>query len=543
MNMHETCKRQLKTTDRSVRSQIRLATLALGLLMGMAVSHGSAAGTGTNATPTAPTGAVILTPKPGPTPRINGPLVCGCRPGHPFLYRIPCTGDRPMKFSAKNLPPSLILDGTTGIITGTAPARGEYAVALEAENARGTATRPFRIVAGETLALTPPMGWNSWYVHFSRVTDADIRAAADGMISSGMADAGYQYVNVDDSWAIASSTNRYLNDPKRVGQARDASGNILPNAHFPDMKAMVDYIHAMGLKAGIYSSPGPRTCVGCAGSYQHEAQDARQFANWGFDFLKYDLCSYHGLIKSDSSLEAMQKPYRLMGKLLKQQNRNIVFNLCQYGLDDVWKWGSDVGGNSWRTAGDLGFELKRIFSVALKNTAHGAWSKPGAWNDPDYIQIGWMGSQRGANFTEARPCPLTPDEQYSYMSLWSLMASPLFFSGDMRHLDDFTLNILCNPEVIDVDQDPLGCSAAVVRLAPRSFMMVKPMADGSKAVGLFNEGDKIERVSAPWSAIGISGEHTVRDLWREKDLGTFNDQFSGDVPPHGVVLVLVRSKP
>jgi len=484
--------------------------------------------------------AFVLTPKPGPAPRINGPLVCGCRPGNPFLYRIPCTGERPIRFSAQHLPKSLSLDAATGIITGTTPARGDYELIFNAENFHGTATRPFKLIAGDGLALTPPMGWNSWYVYFNRVTEADMKSAADVMIASGLADAGYQYVNVDDCWMNAEKRTKYMPDARRVGPLRDADGNLQPNSFFPDMKALADYIHAKGLKAGLYTSPGPRTCTGCGGAYQHEAQDARQFAGWGFDFLKYDWCSYRNVAGTNKSLETLQEPYRLMGELLKQQKRDIVFNLCQYGLGNVWEWGAAIGGHCWRTAGDLGFELDRFFPVALSNATHGAWSKPGAWNDPDYLQIGWIGAQRGTNFLAPHPCPLTPDEQYAYMSLWCLMAAPLFFSGDLQHLDDLTLSVLCNPEVIDVDQDPLGRSATVVHLAPQTFLMVKELADGTKAVGLFNQGEVPAHVSAHWSAIGVKEKQTVRDLWRQQELGTFTNEFSAEIPRHGVSLVRLQ---
>jgi len=484
--------------------------------------------------------AFVLTPKPGPAPRINGPLVCGCRPGNPFLYRIPCTGERPIRFSAQHLPKSLSLDAATGIITGTTPARGDYEVVFKAENFHGTATRMFKLIAGNGLALTPPMGWNSWYVYFNRVTEADMKSATDAMIASGLADAGYQYVNVDDCWMNAEKRTKYMPDARRVGPLRDADGNLQPNSFFPDMKALADYIHAKGLKAGLYTSPGPRTCTGCGGAYQHEAQDARQFAGWGFDFLKYDWCSYRNVAGTNKSLETLQEPYRLMGELLKQQKRDIVFNLCQYGLGNVWEWGAAIGGHCWRTAGDLGFELDRFFPVALSNATHGAWSKPGAWNDPDYLQIGWIGAQRGTNFLAPHPCPLTPDEQYAYMSLWCLMAAPLFFSGDLQHLDDLTLSVLCNPEVIDVDQDPLGRSATVVHLAPQTFLMVKELADGTKAVGLFNQGEVPAHVSANWSAIGMKENQIVRDLWRQQELGTFTNEFSAEIPRHGVSLVRLQ---
>jgi alpha-galactosidase len=410
-------------------------------------------------------------------------------------------------------------------------------VTFTAKNSRGTAMRPFKIVAGDTLALTPPMGWNSWYVYFNRVTEADMKSVADAMISSGLADAGYQFVNVDDCWMNAEKRTKFMPDPRRVGPLRDANGNLQPNSYFPDMNGLADYIHAKGLKAGLYTSPGPRTCTGGGGAYRHEAQDARQFADWGFDFLKYDWCSYGNIAGPNKDLETYQKPYRLMGDLLKEQKRDIVFNLCQYGLGNVWEWGADVGGHCWRTAGDLGFELDRFFHVALINATHGKWSKPGAWNDPDYLQIGWIGAQRGTNFLAPHPCPLTPDEQYAYMSLWCLMAAPLFFSGDMQHLDEFTLNVLGNSEVIDVDQDPLGRSATVVRLTPQTFLMVKELADGTKAVGLFNQGEAPAHVIATWKDIGVNGNQIVRDLWRQQDLGAFANEFSWEIARHGVRFV------
>ncbi len=477
---------------------------------------------------------VMLTPKAGPAPRINGPVVYGCRPGNPFIFRIPTTGERPIQFSVNDLPNGLRVDSATGIITGTAPERGEYEVILRASNTAGADERKFRIVSGDKLALTPTMGWNHWYTHYDRITDQLMREAADAMVRSGMADVGYQYVSIDDCWMNAPKSE----DPLRVGPLRDEQGNILPNRHFPDMRALTAHIHGYGLKAGIYTSPGPFTCAGFSGSYQHEAQDARQFADWGFDFLKYDWCSYGDIVRGDSSLEALQKPYRLMGGLLRKQPRDMILNLCQYGMGDVWEWGAEVGGQSWRTAGDLGFELDRVFEVALKNAEHRAWSKPGAWNDPDYIQIGFIGNARGMG--EPRACPLTPTEQYAFMSLWSLMASPLFFSGDMNRLDEFTLNVLCNPEVIAIDQDPLGQCARVIPLTDETFLMVKELADGSKAVGLGNHGEFEAEVTGSWEALGITGPQVVRDVWRQRDLAIRSDHFTSVAPRHGVVLVRMR---
>jgi alpha-galactosidase len=227
-----------------------------------------------------------------------------------------------------------------------------------------------------------------------------------------------------------------------------------------------------------------------------------------------------------------------MGDLLRRQPRDIVLNLCQYGMGDVWEWGAEVGGHSWRTAGDLGFELDRIFEVALRNAEHRAWSRPGAWNDPDYVQIGYIGNAQGMG--QPRPCPLTPSEQYAFMSLWSLMAAPLFFSGDMNRLDEFTLNVLCNPEVIDINQDPLGQCGRVVPFPDETFLMIKELADGSLAVGLGNPGEFETRIAARWSDLGLSGPRIVRDVWRHRDLGIYADHFEAAVPRRGVVLLRLR---
>ena len=475
----------------------------------------------------------IITPQPKPQPRINGPLVYGCRPGHPFLYRVPCQGERPLLFKIKGLPPELKLDPSTGIISGTVPPKGDYEITIHAKNSKGKDTRKLKIVAGDQLALTPPMGWNHWYAHYDRITDKMMREAADVMISSGMADVGYQYVNIDDCWMNAPKNN----DPLRVGPLRDEKENIIPNRHFPDMKGLTDYIHSKGLKAGIYTSPGTLTCGGFAGAYQHEELDARQFATWGFDFLKYDWCSYGRIAGKDKSLETYQKPYRQMGKILKSLDRDIVYNLCQYGMGEVWKWGGDVDAHCWRTGGDLGFELDRIFDVALRNSEFRQYSKPGQWNDPDYIQIGWIGNANKMGIPELTPMPA--NMQYAYMSLWCLLAAPLIYSGDMSKLDEFTLNILCNPEVIAVNQDPLGECAQVIKHGNDCFIMVKNLADGSKSVGLFNRGKSPADVVADWGELQISGKHTLRDLWRQKELGVYHQKFSASVPAQGVVMVKI----
>ncbi len=302
----------------------------------------------TQAAPLPPTleEAVILTPPAPAAPRLNCPNVYGGHPRSPFLYRIPATGAAPVTFGAAHLPPGLTLDAASGIITGQVAKAGIWNATLTAKNSHGQDKHKFRIVIGNTLALTPPMGWNSWYIHYDRVSDVLMRQAADQMINTGMANYGYQYVNIDDCWMKKRGDPPY----------RNADGAVLPNAKFPDMAGLAAYIHGKGLKAGLYTSPGPWTCGGYAGSYQHEAADAREFAAWGFDFLKYDLCSY----RSDpgSNANRYQDPYRLMWPELQKLNRDVVFNLCQYGKDDVWKWGAQVG-NCWRTTRDLGGRRSR----------------------------------------------------------------------------------------------------------------------------------------------------------------------------------------
>mgnify|MGYP000486492132 CR=1 FL=1 len=478
----------------------------------------------------------ILTPPAPPSPKINGPRVYGARPGRPFLYRIPCTGERPIRFSADGLPPSITLDADTGILRGRAPKRrGDYPVTLKARNRHGSIQRIFKIVVGDTLALTPPMGWNHWYTHYNRITDRLMREAADVMIAYGMADYGYQYVNIDDCWMVKPNDP----DPELGGAPRTPDGAIRPNRRFPDMAALADYIHAKGLKFGIYTSPGPLTCAGFTGAYGHEEQDAGTFARWGVDFLKYDWCSY-GKVPPGTDLASRQAPYRLMGGILARLDRDIVLNLCQYGMSEVWKWGREVGGHSWRTTGDLGLEkgdrLPGFYHIGRRNARLWQYAGPGGWNDPDYILIGWVGN---AHRIDEPPqyTTLTPDEQYSYMSMWSLMAAPLFYSGLMSKLDAFTLNVLLNAEVIEVNQDSLGRQARLLRDSEEELVLAKPLEDGSWAVGLFNLSEQEREMAVEFAELKLRGRQRVRDLWRQRDLGVFPRAYRTPVARHGVVLV------
>ncbi len=484
--------------------------------------------------------AVILTPKPGPKPRINGTKVFGVRPGSPLQFKIPATGNKPMKYEGLNLPAGLTVDASTGVITGSISVAGEYLTTVKVSNDVGIAERPFKIVCGNTLGLTPQMGWNSWYIWENHVTDKIMRDAADAMVSTGMIDHGYMYVNIDDCWSVKPSST----DPELNGKPRDSKGNINLNKRFPDMKAMTGYIHSKGLLAGTYTSPGPFTCADHVSAYGYEDLDVKQYVEWEFDFLKYDWCSY-GQIAKDKSLEELQKPYLLISNILQKQPRDIILNLCQYGMGDVWKWGKQVGGHSWRTAGDLGGSFEGIgtalfrdgFDVYSTDGLH-LYGGPGGWNDPDYLLFGYLSNWQG----QTVPTPLTPNEQYTQMSLWALVAAPLIFSGDMTRLDEFTLSILTNDEIIEVDQDPLGKPG--YRVAKKGDLEVwkRELEDGSIAVGLFNRGETPAMVTASWSDLGLSGKQRVRDLWRQKDLGKFTIQYAEKVERHGVVMVKISAE-
>ena len=478
---------------------------------------------------------IILTPKPGPEPRINGARIFGVKPGSPLLFKIPSTGERPMKYQVLNLPEGLTCDSLTGQITGTINKPGEYLTTFRVSNRIGKSEKPFKIVCGNTLALTPHMGWNSWYVWENHITDSIMRASADAMVSTGLIDHGYSYINIDDCWAVKSDSK----DPALTGEPYDKDGYINSNGRFPDMASMTSYIHSLGLKAGIYTSPGPQTCAGFTGAWQHEEKAVEKFVRWGFDFLKYDWCSYDR-IATDKSLSELQKPYLLISDIIKRQNRDIILNLCQYGMGDVWKWGKSVGGNSWRTAGDLGGTFEEIgkalfrdgFDVYTNNELY-KYGGPGGWNDPDYLLIGLLSNWKGSTV----PTPLTPDEQYTQVSLWSLQSAPLILSGDITRLDEFTLSLLSNDEIIEVDQDPLGKPGWRVSKNNGLEVWKRQLEDGSIAVGLFNREERKSRVTVLWKNLEISGSQRVRDLWRQKDLGNFSDAFSSSVNPHGVVML------
>ena len=360
-------------------------------------------------------------------------------------------------------------------------------------------------------ASTPPMGWNSWNHFRDKVDDKTIRATADAMVSSGMRDAGYVYVNIDDTWE----------------GKRDAQGNIQANEKFPDMKALADYVHSKGLKLGIYSSPGAQTCAHYEGSLNHEEQDARTWARWGIDYLKYDLCGLREQMKAAPTPEAAHKimidAYVKMRDALKATGRPIVYSLCQYGNDAVWEWGAEVGGNLWRTTGDISDRYASMSAIGFSQAGLARFAEPGHWNDPDMLEVGNGG--------------MNAEEYRTHMSLWAILAAPLLAGNDLATMTPETIALLTNHDVIAIDQDKAGKQGDRVWAEGPIEVWVRPLADGSKAVGIFNRHPGPLSPSIDLSKLGLSGKK-ARDVWQAKEI-TLSSTYKERIPGHGVVLLRV----
>jgi alpha-galactosidase len=364
------------------------------------------------------------------------------------------------------------------------------------------------------LARTPPMGWNSWNKFAGRVNDAAVRGMADAMVSSGMSKAGYVYINIDDTWELG----------------RDANGNITSNKKFPDMKALADYVHSKGLKIGIYSGPGPKTCAGYEGSFGHEVQDAKTYAAWGIDYLKYDLCSALDIYKDDAP--TLQAIYQKMGEALAATHRPIVYSLCEYGRAAPWTdWGEKSGGNLWRTTGDISDRWESMDRIGFSQIKLAAFAKPGHWNDPDMLEIGNGG--------------MTADEYRTHMSLWSLLAAPLIAGNDLRTMTDETKSILMNSEVVAIDQDPDYKPVTSLSSDGKIEVLMRPLHDGSVVVGMFNRTDapaeaQFVRSNLPASLAGKTAK--ARDLWKHEAVTIDGDTIKATVPSHGVVLLKISPR-
>ena len=513
----------------------------------------------------APTDAwEIRTPKPPARPSLNGAAIFGVRAGHPFIYRIPTTGDRPMAFSVTGLPAGLQVNSQTGDISGTLAQPGEFRVTFHATNALGVDAKCFKIVVGETIALTPPLGWNSWNCWGHAVDAEKVRESAHAMVSSGLIDHGWTYINIDDAWQA----------PVRGGPFHAIQGN----EKFPDIKGLSDEVHALGLKLGIYSTPWDTSYDGFIGgssdteegiwskdlvneggrrrrhhgTHSFATNDVAQWAAWGIDYLKYDWEPHSS--QPPETAEQFTGHVATMAQALRASGRDMVYS---YSNSMPFERIADEAPllNAWRTTGDIRDQWRYLLNIGFTQNRWAPFAGPGHWNDPDMLVVGWVDVGRGRNL---HPTALNANEQYTHITLWSLLAAPLLIGCDMARLDAFTLNLLTNDEVLAVDQDELGREATLVSTEGEPIAVARPgrnepplslaplqvwsreLADGSRAVGLFNLGDAPAKVTAKWADLKTSGQKTVRDLWRQKDLGQFEGEFSLTVAPHGAEMIKVK---
>ena len=372
------------------------------------------------------------------------------------------------------------------------------------------------IARSQQVAQTPPMGWNSWNYFARNVDDKGVRAAADMIVSTGMKDAGYIYVNIDDTWE----------------GKRDETGVLHTNEKFPDMKALADYVHSKGLKLGIYSGPGTKTCAGYEASLGHEEQDAKMYAEWGIDYLKYDLCSFRTDVMakqapndSAAQMKLMYDAYDKMGKALKATGRPIVYSLCQYGWDAVWEWGPKVNANLWRTTGDIRPTWESMYAILSSQEGLQNYAGPGHWNDPDMLEVG-----NGK---------LTLQENRSHFSMWAMLAAPLLAGNDLPNMKPEIKEILTNKDVIAIDQDKLGKQGRRVYSEGEVDVWERDLSGGAKAIAILSAGS--ERVSThPFhlslAKLGLHGSQTGKDLWSGKSV-TLTDNMPIELARHDILLV------
>jgi alpha-galactosidase len=489
----------------------------------------------------------ILTPQPSKIPKINSAKIFGARPNNPFLYTIAATGQRPIRFSAKNLPKGLFLDSKTGIITGKVTQKGAFSSILTAKNEFGEATKNLKIIIGDTIALTPPIGWNGWNSWARNIDQEKVIASADAMVKMGLSQHGWTYINIDDAWQ---------------GQRGGQFNAIQPNEKFSKFKEMVDYVHGLGLKVGVYSTPMITSYAGYiggssdfengkitdsiknnkrafryVGKYRFEQNDAQQMAAWGIDYLKYDW---------RIEVPSAEK----MSVALKNSGRDIVYSISNSApFSNVKDWAKLT--NTFRTGPDIRDSWLSLYVSAFTLDKWSPYGGHGHWLDPDMMILGNV-----TTGTSLHPTRLTPDEQYSHVSLFSLLAAPLLIGCPIEQLDAFTLNLLTNDEVIEINQDPLGKSARLISEENGVQIWQKPLEDGSFTIGLFNinEYGKTPESYFRWgdekpitftfdfAKIGLKGKYQLRNVWQQKDLGNFKDSFTTDIRHHGVVMLRMFPK-
>ncbi len=484
----------------------------------------------------------ILTPPPSETPRINAAKVFGARPGSEFIFTVVASGKRPMAFMAENLPKGLKINSETGRITGKINKKGMYVVKLKAKNESGIHVHILKIIIGDKIALTPPMGWNSWNCWGNTVSQEKVLSSAKALVNKGLINYGWNYINIDDGWQ---------------GIRGGKYNAIVPNNKFPNMKELADTIHKMGLKLGIYSAPWVGTYAGHIGSYADNADgtyetikagkhnefhrlvepdnrknwnhskfsfvenDTKQFSDWDIDYLKYDWDpnDYYNT--------------KEMHDALRKLKRDVIYSISNSApYADAPQWAKYT--NSWRTTGDIVDSWESVSKIGFNQDRWAPFNGTGHWADPDMLVVGMVGWGSQLHYSK-----LTADEQYTHISLWSLLAAPLLIGCDVAQLDDFTINLLCNYEVNEVNQDPLGYQAVTISNDTDCVNYAKPLEDGSMAVGMFNKGNTPRQLSFTFKSIGVRGKQNIRDLWRQKEIGEYTDMFSTLVPPHGVVLVKV----
>lgn len=489
----------------------------------------------------------ILTPKTDKKPKINSPKLFGARPNNPFLYTIAATGQRPMSFSAKNLPKGLSVDTKTGIITGNVVQKGTYLATLKAKNELGETTKTLKIIIGDTIALTPPIGWNGWNSWARNIDQEKVITSADAMVKMGLNQHGWTYINIDDAWQ---------------GQRGGQFNAIQPNEKFPKFTEMIDYVHGLGLKVGVYSTPMITSYAGYiggssdfangkitdsiknnkrafryVGKYTFEENDAKQMAAWGIDYLKYDW-----RIEVPSA--------ERMSIALKNSGRDIVYSISNSApFTNAKDWAKLT--NTFRTGPDIRDSWLSLYVSAFTLDKWSPFGGHGHWLDPDMMILGNV-----TTGTSLHPTRLTPDEQYSHVSLFSLLSAPLLIGCPIEQLDDFTLNLLTNDEIIEINQDPLGKSARLLSEEEGVQIWAKPLEDGSYAVGLFNVADfgktpetyfrwgdeKSKTFTFDFNKINLKGKYQLRDVWQQKDLGSFNNSFKTDIRHHGVLMLRMYPK-